>query len=277
MVDLFLGQRRLGHVKAVLFDKDGTLSHSEPMLTLLAEARIAAALQLHDPAQRCGTGAAQRLETLLRQAYGLSPAGLDPAGTIAVAARDHNLISTATVLTLVGHGWPEALAISEEIFRRTDHHHGSGSPQVPQPTPGLRALLQALHAAGAPCAVISNDEAHGIHGFLRDHALSDPFVALWSADHQPRKPDPAAVRQLCHSMGLRPAECALIGDANSDLRMAEAAGVPVVLGYSGGWSQPVRLDPRFPQLKHWRELGVGQAGHPDGAEWPSTSRGGGML
>jgi hypothetical protein len=42
MVDLFLGELHLGPVKAVLFDKDGTLSHSEPMLTLLAEARIAA-------------------------------------------------------------------------------------------------------------------------------------------------------------------------------------------------------------------------------------------
>jgi hypothetical protein len=44
MVDLFLRQRCLGPVRAVLFDKDGTLSNSESMLTLLAEARIAAAL-----------------------------------------------------------------------------------------------------------------------------------------------------------------------------------------------------------------------------------------
>jgi phosphoglycolate phosphatase len=260
MVDLFLGELHLGPVKAVLFDKDGTLSHSEPMLTLLAEARIAAALQLHDPTARLGTGTAERLETLLRQAYGLSPAGLDPAGTIAVAARDHNLISTATVLALLGHGWPEAVAISEEIFRRTDHHHGSGSSLVPQPTAGLKTLLRDLQDAGVHCAVISNDATSGIEAFLNDHDLAAPFSALWSADHQPRKPDPGAVHQLCQTLGVAPAECALIGDANSDLRMADAAGVAVVLGYCGGWSVPLPLDPRFLRLRHWQELGVGRAG-----------------
>jgi phosphoglycolate phosphatase len=262
MVDLFLRDQRLGPVRAVLFDKDGTLSSSEPMLMLLAEARIAAALQLHDSATSLAAGTVQQLETLLRQAYGINATGLDPAGTIAVAARDHNLISTATVLAQVGHGWPEALAISEEIFRRTDHHHGSGSRQVPQPTEGLAQLLQKLHTAGIRCAVISNDATSGIQAFLNDHDLEAPFAALWSADHQPRKPDPAAVLQLCRTLDLQPGDCALIGDANSDLRMAAAAGVAVVLGYSGGWSQPVRLDPRFPLLNHWQELGVGQPGRP---------------
>ncbi|WP_370515503.1 hypothetical protein [Cyanobium sp. Copco_Reservoir_LC18] len=50
--------------------------------------------------------------------------------------------------------------------------------------------------------------------------------------------------------------CALIGDANSDLRMARAAGVPVVLGYRAGWRRPVALDGSFLQLDHWRELAV---------------------
>ncbi|MEB3362068.1 MAG: HAD-IIIA family hydrolase [Synechococcaceae cyanobacterium] len=268
MVDLFLRQIHLGSVKAVLFDKDGTLSHSEPMLTLLAKARIDAAIELHDPGEGCDLGTVEQLQNLLCQAYGLRSTGLNPGGTIAVAARDHNLLSTATVLAQVGHGWPEALAISEEIFRRTDHLHGRGSQQVPQPTTGLPSLLRSLHSAGIRCAVISNDEASGIHAFLSDHDLAAPFVAIWSADHQPRKPDPAAVHQLCQTMGVEPGDCALIGDANSDLRMADAAGVAVVLGYCGGWSQPVALDPRFPQLRHWQELGVGQAGRDEEGSSP---------
>jgi phosphoglycolate phosphatase len=46
----------------------------------------------------------------------------------------------------------------------------------------------------------------------------------------------------------------LIGDANSDLRMARAAGVPVVLGYTAAWRRRPPLDPSFPQLHHWSEL-----------------------
>jgi phosphoglycolate phosphatase len=48
--------------------------------------------------------------------------------------------------------------------------------------------------------------------------------------------------------------CALIGDANSDLRMARTAGVAVVLGYTAAWSSTPPLDPSFAQLQHWSEL-----------------------
>jgi phosphoglycolate phosphatase len=61
-----------------------------------------------------------------------------------------------------------------------------------------------------------------------------------------------------------------VGDANSDLRMARAAGVPVVLGYRAGWRRPVSLDSSFPQLDHWQELAlVGPSGLPlDAASIP---------
>ena len=61
---------------------------------------------------------------------------------------------------------------------------------------------------------------------------------------------------LCEQLGVRASRCALIGDANSDLRMAQQAGVPVVIGYGAGWSTPPPLDPCFPCLSHWRELEV---------------------
>jgi phosphoglycolate phosphatase len=64
------------------------------------------------------------------------------------------------------------------------------------------------------------------------------------------------VHGVCESLGIPPERCALIGDANSDLRMAHQAGVAVVLGYRAGWSQPPPLDPEVPQISHWRELQV---------------------
>ncbi|MEB3200483.1 MAG: HAD family hydrolase [Synechococcaceae cyanobacterium] len=259
MAQLLLRGTALAEVDAVLFDKDGTLCHSEPMLLALAQARISAILALHDPEGTDPDGCAQ-LELLLRRAYGLGEAGLHPAGTIAVAARDHNLISSATALAQVGHGWPEAVSLSEEAFRRTDGLHGRGARRAPWPTDGLNALLSTLSAAGVRCAVISNDHVAGIEAFLRDHGLRELFQALWSAEHIPRKPDPGAVVHLCADLGIPPRRCALIGDANSDLRMAEAAGVAAALGYRGGWSRGVSLDPRFPQLQHWRELALAPGG-----------------
>ena len=40
MAHLKLKDRELGSVQGVLFDKDGTLSHSEPRLIELADARL---------------------------------------------------------------------------------------------------------------------------------------------------------------------------------------------------------------------------------------------
>ncbi|MCT0206705.1 HAD family hydrolase [Synechococcus sp. CS-1332] len=242
-------------LEAVLFDKDGTLSHSEPMLVALAQARVFHCLELADLA--AGDPERHRdLGELLHRAYGVSSEGLHPAGTMAVASRDHNLVATATALVQVGLGWPEALAMAEAVFARTDALHGQGSERRPAPTPGLRPLLEALRQAGVRCAVISNDHVDGIEAFLAAHDLASYVHAIWSAEHQPRKPDPAAVRGLCGELGVAVESCALIGDANSDLRMARAAGVPVVLGYRAGWRRPVELDGSFLQLDHWQELTV---------------------
>ena len=246
------GDRQL---EAVLFDKDGTISHSEPMLVALAQARVFHCLALADLA----TDDPERhrdLGDLLHRAYGLASEGVHPAGTMAVASRDQNLVATATALVQVGLGWPEALAMAEAVFARTDALHGQGSEQWPAPTAGLRPLLESLRLAGVRCAVISNDHIDGIEAFLAAHDLVSYVQAIWSAEHQPRKPDPAAVHGLCAELGVAVESCALIGDANSDLRMARAAGVPVVLGYRAGWRRPVDLDDSFLQLDHWKELAV---------------------
>ena len=269
MAELFLRGQPLADatgtpfpIEAVLFDKDGTLCISEPMLHTLASARVFHACELlvqRHPELPASRG--DELTQLLRRAYGLRNSAIHPAGATAVGSRSHNLISTATALAQVGLGWPEALELSESVFAATDGLHGQGSEHRPIATAGLHDLMQALQEAGVVCAVISNDDEAGIEAFLASQNLRSRFQGLWSADHNPRKPDPAAVHALCAQLGIQANRCALIGDANSDLRMAQQAGVPVVLGYGAGWSIAPPLDPRFPCLQHWRELQVNAGQH----------------
>jgi phosphoglycolate phosphatase len=244
-------------IEAVLFDKDGTLSHSEPHLLDLAITRLRHCVRLSDSANKEG------LADLLTRAYGLHPEhnSLNPAGTIAVAARDHNLISTAVALTQVGHGWPESLVLAEETFRRADLERPPGVA-VAQPTEGVVDVLRALRQNSVLCAVISNDDTAGIQRFLGAHQLTEDFTAIWSAEHWPRKPDPESVHALCRILGVPPSRCALVGDANSDLHMARAAGVAVVIGYRGGWRQALDLEQTYPGLDHWRELLVARGHKP---------------
>jgi phosphoglycolate phosphatase len=244
-------------IEAVLFDKDGTLSHSEPMLLALARSRIAHCEQLlSERHPELAPALLPGLVPRLQDTYGMEGDTLLPAGTTAVASREHNLISTATALAQVGLGWPEALELAEAVFQRTDVLQDSAGGPPPQATEGLVELLLKLNRVGVVCAVLSNDERQGIDRFLTSHDLCGCFQALRSAEDHPRKPDPAAVHSLCDELGVDPGRCALIGDANSDLVMAERAGVAVVLGYCAGWRRRPSLAPRFQRLTHWRELGV---------------------
>ena len=266
MAQLLLRGTGLGDVDAVLFDKDGTLSVSEPELLTLAQARVLLCLQ------RVEAGWRPELERLLQRAYGLRQlpaaagtvqAAICPAGITAVASRDHNLIATATALVQVGLGWPEALALSEQVFAEADaadaRRAAAGAKRgTSGTTDGLHSWLEQLKAAGVRCAVISNDDIAGIKYFLASHGLEPYFAGTWSAEHRPRKPDPAAVHGLCAELGVAAERCALIGDANSDLRMAVAAGIPHqrALGYTAAWRTPPPLAEPHPLVHHWSELAL---------------------
>jgi phosphoglycolate phosphatase len=256
MAQLLLRGVLLGTIEAVLFDKDGTLSHSEPGLTRLAEARVLACLAMVSSEQR------PLLQDLLVRAYGLQGGQLDPAGITAVASRSQNLIATATAFSQAGLGWPEALSCSEAVFSSTEQHIDAGCGQpIPPPaaptTPGLAPLLAELDEAGIILGVISNDQTHGIESFLAAHGLGHHIRGIWSADHNPTKPDPVAVKRFCAQLGVNPAASVLIGDADSDLSMAVAAGIPHALGYTAGWASKPVLAAGHPLIDHWSELTVG--------------------
>ena len=175
---------------------------------------------------------------------------------MAVATRDDNIISTATVFCLFGCSWTEALNLAHACFDQVEAEVGHSSPPSAL-LPGLERLLQRLHENGLPTAVISNDTAEGIDRFLAHHQLRSRFAAIWSADDQPRKPDPEAVAQLCQRLGLSPQRCALVGDAETDLQMAVRAGIGCVIGYTGGWSLPPQLPSAEHRLENWFDLGLG--------------------
>ncbi len=252
MAQLLLRGERLGAVRAVLFDKDGTLSHSEPGLTRLSRARVAACLERVEPDLRSS------LQPLIERAYGLIGDRLHPAGTTAVASRQHNLISTATAFCQVGLGWPQALSHSEAVFAATDPDPDQNETDqgLAPTTDALIPLLESLSSAGLILGVISNDDSAGIERFLAGHGLRNRIDGIWSADHQPAKPDPEAVHRFCDQLGVTPDACALIGDADTDLTMALNAGVPLALGYTAGWSLAPELREGHPLIHHWSELGV---------------------
>ncbi len=262
MAQLLLRGKCLGDFEGVLFDKDGTLSHSEPRLIEQGHSRIAAACDcwISSTEPSSTSEPVERLRTLLHQAYGLSKEGISPDGLLAVASRQHNLLATATVFSLMGLSWPRALLMADRSFEQAAQWRRAERPaadQNPSPLlPAAKPFLDQLIAAGVTCAVISNDTRQGIETFLRGHQLEEHMAGIWSADDRPQKPEPEAVHHLCNNLGLNPSRCALIGDADSDLLMARQAGIGLSLGYVAGWRRSPDLTEHEHLISHWDELEV---------------------
>jgi len=257
MAKLFIKGYPLGDVKGILFDKDGTLSNSEHHLIQLAELRIEQAVNFFEQKKFCRSKLT-KLQELLSAAYGITNGQLSPGGTLAIASKDHNLISTATVLCILGESWPSSIEIANIIFNRVNSLENQGPQQMLKRNllPGVFKMLGTLQEAKVLCALISNDTKEGIKSFLEKNNLENKITTFWSAEDHPAKPDPAAVIKLCKALMLEPSECALIGDADSDLQMAHKAGIGIVLGYTSGWTQPAQLTAHQHLIKHWDDLTI---------------------
>lgn len=107
---------------------------------------------------------------------------------------------------------------AEDIARHTRLYDGAGE------------ALEALRGAGLILSVCTNKPEHLAEKLLQALGIRDHFAALVGADTLPvRKPDPVAYRAAVERAGGHVARSFLVGDTETDLRTARAAGVKVAL------------------------------------------------
>ena len=116
--------------------------------------------------------------------------------------------------------------------------------------------MVSLKKEGVSIALMTNDTRDGIEEFIYSHKLEGIFDYLWSAENKPSKPNPKAVIELCKRMKINPSECALISDADTDLKMAKEADVPIIIGFTGGWKIPPKLTEKHFIIKKLNELSI---------------------
>jgi len=120
----------------------------------------------------------------------------------------------------------------------------NGDPARVVAMPGARAALDRVRAAGVPVAVISNQSgvARGLITAEQVEAVNRRAEELLGAvdawfvcAHGPdegcecRKPAPGLVVRAAQSLGVEPANCAVVGDIGADVQAARAAGARAVL------------------------------------------------
>lgn len=120
----------------------------------------------------------------------------------------------------------------------------NGDPDLVQPMPGAKDVLDGLRAAGIATGVISNQSgiARGLitpadvaSVNAKVEELLGPFDVWEICPHSEedgcacRKPAPGMVHNACHKLGISASQAALIGDIGADVGAAEAAGAIGVL------------------------------------------------
>ncbi|MDA0364496.1 MAG: HAD family phosphatase [Chloroflexi bacterium] len=95
--------------------------------------------------------------------------------------------------------------------------------------PGVRELIDAVHARGLPIAVASQSAPAWVRATLRACGLQRAFPLAVTADEVPRaKPAPDIYLHTAARLGVDPRRCLAIEDSIFGVRSARDAGMAVV-------------------------------------------------
>lgn len=120
----------------------------------------------------------------------------------------------------------------------------NGDPARVRPVSGARRAVDRLRAAGVPVGVISNQggialdvvtpaEVDAVNARMTE--LLGPLDPILYCPHGPedrcecRKPRPGLLIGAAARLGVRPCDCAVIGDTGADVGAAEAVGARGIL------------------------------------------------
>ena len=95
-----------------------------------------------------------------------------------------------------------------------------------KPYPGIRETLEAISRRGIPMAVLSNKPHNLTQSVVSRFFPEIAFACVFGhRDDVPVKPDPSGALEIAGRLGLTPEEILYVGDTNTDMRTAAAAGM----------------------------------------------------
>ena len=201
---------RFPHVRAVLFDLDGTLVDSAPDLGAAADrmrvARGLSPLTSSHYRPRAGSGA----RGMLSVAFGIDP--------------DH----------------ADYPALKDEFFV----HYERCMMDTTGPFEGVAPLVADLARRGLVWGVVTNKSARFAEPQTRAIDLFSTAAVLVCGDTTPHtKPHPAPLLEAARRIGVAPSHCLYVGDDHRDILAGQAAGMATVAatyGYLGQVADPLQ-------------------------------------
>lgn len=219
-------------ISAILFDKDGTLLEFVSLWGSWGECFLAQfARQLEQHGLELPT---QHLDSLLGTVHDAEGRIIDydRNGPLAMGTMGDLYAILSWQGYLLGLSWAESMELVDACRLEADALMEQSKPV--RPLPGLRQFLDECAAEGIPLAVVTADETAAAENHLRWLGIRGYFSAVIGTDQVERgKPFPDMALLACERLGVQPAEVAVIGDTNGDMRMAKAAGAATAIGITG--------------------------------------------
>lgn len=219
-------QRQEAEIRAILFDKDGTLfSYHETWGPILNEAAALAA------------EGDEGIVPGLLEAVGYDVAsGRIGAGTVFAAGE------TVELATL----WRE-LGVKRELSRLVEDLDALFAREAPvrsRPVTDLQVLFSTLRGRGFRLGLATNDGEASALATITRFGLAEHLEFHCGYDSgYGAKPSPGMVNAFCAAIGLGPECIAVVGDNSHDLDMGRAAGAGLLVGVLTGTSAREDLAP----------------------------------
>ena len=125
----------------------------------------------------------------------------------------------------------KALPIFEELYRENTSKRSCLYP-------GVKEALDFLRTTDVRLGCVTNKAAQFTLPLLKDLGISDYFELIVCGDTLPKKkPDPLPLLHAAEKLGATPSESLMLGDSQSDVKAARAAGFNIVCmsyGYNHG-------------------------------------------
>lgn len=134
------------------------------------------------------------------------------------------------VSLLVHRALPPAVPAEREaavlaLFRS---YYASHNREMTAPYEGILPLLHRLRESGLPVGVVSNKFDSAVRELCDFFFPSLIAVAVGESPAVRRKPAPDSLLAAAARLGARPERCVYIGDSDTDILTARAAGMPCI-------------------------------------------------
>lgn len=204
-------------IKAILFDKDGTLIDVNRTWIPLYRDMLMAEFGDTD------SGAFERL----------AMAGYDQQSDSFLAG---SVLAGGTTKQLVAIWWPHESAQSQsDIAYRIDHQYAPLARKYLSPLFEIAPLLDELNAMGFVLGVGTNDSVVSAHGQMQALGVVDRFAVIIGSDSvNIPKPSGEMIQHFAGRVGCRPDEIAMVGDNTHDLEEACHGGAGLAIGVLSG-------------------------------------------